>query len=235
LIMNFTIGGVVFVIPVYLQGVIGANPLMTGLALIPMSVGIFVMSFTAGKVATRFQARYILAAGFLAALAGSIYLSFIFNPQTTILNILPGVLFLGIGMGIVFPHSANVIFNVARGEQQPDASGVLNTGVNLGSALGTAILGVILILGSFGTLSAGAGYDLHPNFPEKHLNITAIDNYNYNLAVTGVITNQDDKKSNAMRDSFNVVSILLIVGLISSLLIPKKIHKPCEQGVTTHF
>ncbi|MGZ7159485.1 MAG: hypothetical protein ACXVHR_03365, partial [Methanobacterium sp.] len=59
--------------------------------------------------------------------------------------------------------------------------------------------------------------------------------YNYNLAVTGVITNQDDKKSNAMRDAFNVVSILLIVGLISSLLIPKKIHKPCEHGVTTHI
>ena len=77
LIMNFTIGGVVFVIPVYLQGVLGANPLITGLALIPMSIGIFFMSFTAGKVATRFQARYILATGFLSALAGSVYLSLI--------------------------------------------------------------------------------------------------------------------------------------------------------------
>lgn len=115
-----------------------------------MSVGIFLMSFTAGNISTRFQACYILTTGFLAALAGSIYLSFIFNPQTTFIDILPGVLFLGIGMGIVFPHSANVIFAVAKRAQQLDALGVLNTGINLGSSLGTAALGVILILGSFG-------------------------------------------------------------------------------------
>ena len=236
LIMNFTIGGVIFVIPVYLQGVLGANPLITGLALIPMSVGIFVMSFTAGKVSTRFQARYILATGFLAALAGSIYLSLIFGPQTTILNILPGVLFLGIGMGIVFPHSANVIFNVAKGEQQPDASGVLNTGVNLGSALGTAVLGVILILGSFGTLAAGTGYELPVKYSQSPTNSSEIGNYNSNLEITMPLApNSTDKKSNAMKDAFNVVSLFLIIGLICSLLMPKKIHKPCEHGVTTHI
>ncbi|MEN6553412.1 MAG: MFS transporter, partial [Methanobacterium sp.] len=79
LIMNFTIGGVTFVIPVFLQGVIGTNPLVTGLTLIPMSIGIFTMSFTAGKVSTRMQPRYILSIGFLASLAGSVYLSLIFS------------------------------------------------------------------------------------------------------------------------------------------------------------
>ncbi len=49
-------------------------------------------------------------------------------------------------MGIVFPHSANVIFSVARTYQQPDASGIMNTGINLGSSLGTAVLCVILIV-----------------------------------------------------------------------------------------
>jgi EmrB/QacA subfamily drug resistance transporter len=237
LIMNFTIGGVVFVIPVYLQGVIGANPLITGLALIPMSVGIFVMSFTAGKVSSRFHARYILATGFLSALAGSIYLSFIFSPATTILDILPGVLFLGIGMGIVFPHSANVIFAVAKRDQQPDASGVLNTGVNLGSSLGTAVLGVILILGSFGTLTAGSGYDLPAKYSNQQVNNHGLfEKLDLNLNVTGNnALSSNDKKSNAMKDAFNVVTAMLIFGLISSLLIPEKIHKPCEHGVTTHI
>ncbi len=237
LIMNFTIGGVVFVIPVYLQGVIGANPLITGLALIPMSIGIFVMSFTAGKVSSRFQARYILAVGFLAALIGSIYLSLIFSSQTTIIDILPGVLFLGIGMGIVFPHSANVIFAVARREQQPDASGVLNTGINLGSSLGTAVLGVILILGSFGTLATGAGYDLPAKYSGEQINNHGLfEKLDLNLKVTenGELSS-NEKKSNSMRDAFNVVTAMLIVGLISSLLIPEKIHKPREQGVTTHI
>ena len=153
LLMNFTIGGVLFIIPVYVQGVLGADPLTTGLTLIPMSVAIFIMSSAAGKLSTRIQPRYILALGSLASMAGSIYLSLIFTPTTTIVDMIPGIFLLGMGMGIVFPHSANVIFSVARPDQQPDASGIMNTGINLGSSLGTAVLGVILIIGSFSSMS----------------------------------------------------------------------------------
>ena len=152
LLMNFTIGGVLFIIPVYVQGVLGANPLTTGLSLIPMSVAIFIMSSAAGKLSTRIQPRYILALGSLASMVGSVYISLIFTQYTTILDLVPGIFLLGVGMGIVFPHSANVIFSVARTDQQPDASGIMNTGINLGSSLGTAILGVILIIGSFSSM-----------------------------------------------------------------------------------
>ena len=79
--MNFTIGGVLFIIPVYVQGVLGVDPLTTGLTLIPMSVAIFIMSSAAGKLSTRIQPRYILALGSLASMAGSIYLSLIFTPS----------------------------------------------------------------------------------------------------------------------------------------------------------
>lgn len=142
LIMNFTIGGVLFVIPVFIQLVLGTDPLTTGLSLIPMSLGIFALSLTAGKVSTRFPARIILSLGFLFSIAGSLYLSLIFSTYTTILDMMPGILLLGIGMGIVFPHSANVIFSVARRDQQPDASGVMNTGINLGSSRGRLLLGL---------------------------------------------------------------------------------------------
>ncbi len=237
LIMNFTIGGVTFVIPVFLQGVLGTTPLVTGLTLIPMSIGIFVMSFTAGKVSTRIQPRYILSIGFLASLAGSIYLSAIFSPSTTVIQIIPGVLFLGIGMGIVFPHSANIIFAVARRDQQPDASGILNTGINLGSSLGTAVLGVILILGSFGTL-VGAGYFLPVNYSYGQNNSHGWSEKSdaVNMPIpNGTGLTGDNQKSDAMKNSFNVVSALLIAGFICSLLIPRKPTKHEEHCVTTHI
>ncbi len=236
LIMNFTIGGVTFIIPVFLQGVIGTNPLVTGLTMIPMSIGIFTISFTAGKVSTHIQPRYILSIGFLASLAGSIYLTLIFSPSITVMEILPGVLFLGIGMGIVFPHSANIIFAVARRNQQPDASGVLNTGINLGSSLGTAALGVILILGSFGTL-AGAGYFLPVNYSgqnNSHGLFEKTDATNMSIP-NGTGLTGDNQKSDAMKNSFNVVSVLLIVGLMCSLLIPRKRIKHEEHCVTTYI
>lgn len=222
LIMNFIIGGLLFVIPVFIQLVLGVDPLTTGLALIPMSLGIFALSFTAGKVSSRFQARYILAVGFLAAMAGSIYLSLSFSTQTTILSMMPGILLLGIGMGLVFPHSANVIFAVARDDQQPDASGVMNTGINLGTALGTAVLGVILIIGGFSSLGVGqtdhaAGYQTQLKDIPGELGIGP-NSFN---AVAPTPTNI--KKINTMKFAFDVMTVILIVGLLCSLLIP--VHK----------
>ncbi len=239
LIMNFTIGGVIFAIPVYIQLVLGADPLTTGLSLIPLSLGIFTLSFTAGKVSTRLPARYILSLGFLSAIAGSIYLSIIFSPYTTILDMMPGILLLGIGMGIVFPHSANVIFAVARRDQQPDASGVMNTGINLGSALGTAVIGVILILGSFGSLESGSA-----SYPSgSHVNLQdipgklGIGNSSGLNEINTALKGDNSKKIKAMKDAFNVVTIVLLMGLISSLLIPprKKIPETDSGGVTTQI
>ena len=238
MIMNFTIGGVTFIIPVFLQGVIGTDPLVTGLTLIPMSIGIFTMSFTAGKVSTRVQPRYILSIGFLASLAGSIYLSLIFSPSTTVMDMIPGILFLGIGMGIVFPHSANIIFATARQDQQPDASGILNTGINLGSSLGTAVLGVILIIGSFGALGGGSMYELPAGNlygqNNVHGSFEKLDALNMPV-IRGTGLTGDHQKSNAMKDAFGVVTLLLIFGLICSLLIPRKPIKHEEHCVTTHI
>jgi MFS family permease len=203
-----------------------------------MSIGIFTMSFTAGKVSTRVQPRYILSIGFLASLAGSIYLSLIFSPSTTVIDMIPGILFLGIGMGIVFPHSANIIFATAREDQQPDASGILNTGINLGSSLGTAVLGVILILGSFGALGGGSMYDLDPNSSygqnSAHGSFEKIDALNMPV-IRGTGVTGDHQKSNAMKDAFGVVTLLLIIGLICSLFIPRKPIKHEEHCVTTHI
>ncbi len=239
LIMNFTIGGVLFVLPVFILIVLGADPLTTGISLIPMSLGIFTLSFTAGKVSTRIAARYILSIGFLASIAGSIYLTLVFSPYTTILDMMPGILLLGIGMGIVFPHSANVVFSVARGDQQPDASGVLNTGINFGSALGTAVLGVILILGGFGSLTLNnGGYTSSSHVDLKDIpGKLGFGGSQSLIEINSGSLTSDIKKINTMKDCFNAVTIILLIGLLSSLLIPKpkKIPKPRAGGVTTHI
>jgi EmrB/QacA subfamily drug resistance transporter len=231
LLMNFTIGGVLFIIPVYVQGVLGADPLTTGLTLIPMSVAIFIMSSAAGKLSTRIQPRYILALGSLASMAGSIYLSLIFTPSTTILDMVPGIFLLGIGMGIVFPHSANVIFSVARSDQQPDASGIMNTGINLGSSLGTAVLGVILIIGSFSGMSIVFNNQTTSSSEEQIIGIHQFfekiePNNPENINEKQIMASP--QKVQTMKFAFNIITIILIIGFLSSMLIPpqKRKHKP---------
>ncbi len=228
LIMNFTIGGVLFIIPVYVQGVLGADPLTTGLSLIPMSVAIFIMSSAAGKLSKRIQPRYILAIGSVAAMTGSIYLSLIFTTYTTILDMVPGIFLLGVGMGIVFPQSANVIFSVARSEQQPDASGIMNTGINLGSSLGTAVLGVILILGSFSGLSLVFNNQTTVSNEEQ---IIGVHQFFEKLEIEnpGDIDEKQRivpyQKVETMKFAFNIITIVLFIGLIVSLFIPRQKRK----------
>lgn len=237
LIMNFTIGGVLFVIPVYVQTVLGADPLTTGLTLIPMSVAIFILSSMAGKLSTRIQPKYILAIGSAAAMIGSIYLTLIFDPYTTIIDMIPGIFLLGVGMGIVFPHSANVIFAVAKRDQQPDASGIMNTGINLGSSLGTAILGIILILGSFSGMTFS---NVSSSSTEK---ITGVHQFFEKLEVeTPVDIDEKQKiinydKVRSMQTAFNVITIVLFIGFIISLMIPpqKRRRKPTIGGVSSHI
>ena len=213
-IMNFTIGGVLFIIPVYVQSDLGASPLTTGLTLIPMSVAIFIMSSLAGKLSTKIQARYMLAIGSLAAILGSVYLSLIFNPYTTIIDMIPGIFLLGVGMGIVFPHSANEIFFSAKHDQQPDASGIMNTGINLGLSLGTAILGLILILGGFSTV----GLAFNPSSPHNSQeNIIGVHTLFEKLEIEGP-GDIDEKqtavsiqKVNTMKNAFNIITLVLLI------------------------
>jgi EmrB/QacA subfamily drug resistance transporter len=240
LLMNFTIGGVLFIIPVYVQGVLGANPLTTGLSLIPMSIAIFIMSSAAGKLSTRIQPRYILALGSLTSMVGSVYISLIFTQYTTILDLVPGIFLLGVGMGIVFPHSANVIFSVARTDQQPDASGIMNTGINLGSSLGTAILGVILIIGSFSSMGLVFNNQTMGSSEEQimgvHQFFEKIEPEN-----PGDIDEKQRTVSNqqveTMKFAFNIITIVLFIGILSSLLIPpqKRKPKPALVSITSHI
>jgi EmrB/QacA subfamily drug resistance transporter len=240
LLMNFTIGGVLFIIPVYVQGVLGADPLTTGLSLIPMSVAIFIMSSAAGKLSTRIQPRYILALGSLASLAGSVYISSIFNQYTTILDLVPGIFLLGVGMGIVFPHSANVIFSVARTDQQPDASGIMNTGINLGSSLGTAVLGVILIVGSFSGIGLVFNNQTMSHSEEQIVGVHQFfekiepENPGDIDEKQKIVSNQQVE---TMKFAFNIITIVLFIGILSSLLIPpqKRKPKPALVGVTSHI
>ncbi len=239
-IMNFTIGGVLFVIPVYVQVELGADPLTTGLTLIPMSVAIFILSSLAGKLSTKIQPRYLLAIGAISGIIGSVYLTLIFSPYTTIIDMIPGIFLLGVGMGIVFPHSANVIFSVARDDQQPDASGIMNTGINLGSSLGTAVLGLMLILGGFGSMGLVLSQQ-STNTTQEH--ITSVHYLFEKLEYESpedIDENQrmiSSQKVNTMKNAFNVITFILIISLILSILIPpqKVKRKSSIEGVSSHI
>jgi MFS family permease len=143
-----------FIIPVFVQAVLGFSPIITGYILVAMFLPMFLVTFTTGNVSVRFQPRYIISTGFILAIVGSIYLISIFSLHTSFIEIALGLALLGLGVGIISPHLSNLAFLCIIQNKQPDASAIWNTNSNLNSSMGTAILGLILLMGTSNGLSA---------------------------------------------------------------------------------
>lgn len=152
-LLGLVTGGIRFIIPVFVQTVLGYSPITTGYTLVAMVIPMFLVTFTTGKVSVRFQPRYIISTGFILTLIGCIYLINVFRLHTGFIEIASGLALLGLGAGIISPHLSNLAFLCITQDKQPDASAIWNTNSNLNSSMGTAILGLILLMGTFNVLS----------------------------------------------------------------------------------
>ena len=147
------ISGIRFVIPVFVQTVLGYSALLTGYIFVAMAVPMFFVTFTTGKISVRFQPRYIISSGFIVCLTGSIYLISVFSANPSFLEITLGIALIGLGLGIIAPHGSNLAFSQISPDKQPDASAIRSTNSNLNTSVGTAIFGLILLMGTTNALS----------------------------------------------------------------------------------
>ena len=139
--------GFIFIFPLFYQIATGASGYDTGVILLPMSLAIFVFSIIGARFASWFEPKYVLLGGITLIGAGLAALRDVFSLTTTAHDILAGSLLLGIGLGIVLSQVTNLTLSSIRSERQTDASGLYNTTRQLGSSLGTAIIGLVLALG----------------------------------------------------------------------------------------
>ena len=147
------ISGIRFVIPVYVQSVLGYSALVTGYIFAAMALPMFIVTFTTGKISGRFQPRYIITMGFTVCLIGSIYLISVFSSHPSLLQIMLGIATIGLGLGIIAPHGSTYAFSDISHDKQPDASAIRSTNSNLNTSVGTAIFGLILLMGATNALN----------------------------------------------------------------------------------
>ncbi|MDD3985473.1 MAG: MFS transporter [Methanobacterium sp.] len=147
LIMQLALAGAVFVLPIFLQQVSGADAFTTGLVILPLTIGLLIFATASAKISNYIAPHYLVSIGFLLTLIGTFILRSQFNLDTQIFNLIPGTLFLGIGLGLALPITGNIILSSAGSDKQSDASGIMSMSSSFGSSMGTAIIGIILILG----------------------------------------------------------------------------------------
>jgi len=137
--------GSTFVIAVFLQTVRHFTAIQTGLALTPAIIGMLLTSSAAGKLAQKYSQKTLIVAGFATTIAGLSLLLLLSNAPSNILSAIPGLLLMGAGVGVMLTSSVNVVQSSFPEQDQGAISGLSRSISNLGSSLGTALVGSILV------------------------------------------------------------------------------------------
>ncbi len=137
--------GVSFVVSVFLQEVRGYSAIATGVVFTAATVGILVSSFAAPRLAKKYSQRALIVSGFVVALAGiGLLLGFV-HASSKVVAFVPGLLLIGVGVGVMLTPSVNVVQSSFPEALQGEISGLSRAVSNLGSTFGTAIAGTILV------------------------------------------------------------------------------------------
>ncbi len=169
---KFITAGFIFIFPLFYEIITGATAYETGIALLPMTLAIVVFSVLGARFASWFEPKYVLLVGIALTGAGLAVLRDVFSLTTTAHDIITGSLLFGIGLGIVLSQVTNLTLSSIRSDRQTDASGIYNTTRQLGSSLGTAIIGIVLALGFIHGLLAGQPLHLPPGQPLLSIGIS---------------------------------------------------------------
>ncbi|MEU3276950.1 MFS transporter [Streptomyces antibioticus] len=135
--------GLVFFLSQYLQLVQGRRPLEAGLAELPAAVGAVVAGLLAGRVARRYSVRAVVSGG-LAAIGLALAALTTVGQSTGYPVLGAALLAVGVGAGLSFTVTSDVILSSVPKEQAGAASAVSETAYELGAALGIAVLGSIV-------------------------------------------------------------------------------------------
>lgn len=139
--------GTAFVVSAFLQVVRGYNAIQTGVIFTAATAGILVSSLAAERLAKKHPQRTLIIAGFITTLAGIGVLLALAKGSPSTWAFAPGLLLIGLGLGTMLTPSVNVVQSAFPEERQGEISGLSRSVSNLGSALGTAIAGTILVSG----------------------------------------------------------------------------------------
>jgi MFS family permease len=137
--------GVSFVVAVFLQTVRGYNAIETGVIFTAATLGILASSLGAERFAKRRTQRTLILTGFITTAIGIGLLLGLFFAWKNIIAFVPGLLVIGLGIGVMLTPSVNVVQSSFPEALQGEISGLSRSISNLGSSFGTAIAGTILV------------------------------------------------------------------------------------------
>jgi MFS family permease len=137
--------GTFFVIPVYLQVVLGLDAFETGKRLLPLSVAMLVFALLGPRIAARRSPRTVAQAGLVAVSIGAVVMLATLDVKLNDAGFKTALALIGAGAGLLASQLGNVIMSSVAPTKTSEGGGLQGTAQNLGSSLGTAIIGAVLL------------------------------------------------------------------------------------------
>jgi len=184
-VLTLAMTGVMFCIPVFLQSVRQLDALHTGLMLAPMSAALFIVSPVAALLSRRFQPSRLIQVGVLIATVSLILLRAVLEVDMPLWHLVPVLAMYGIGMGLVMAQINNVTLSAVDVRQSGEAAGVSNTFRQVGSSLGSAAIGAVLLSALLGNLQQSIAADRTLPASARPSIERAIQNNSSELAFSG--------------------------------------------------
>ena len=234
LLSYIVMGGGLFSVSLFLQIVLELNAFNTGLVTLPLTVGLLIFAVAAPALSEKLNHKTLMALGSIISLIGCLLLSYQFRMDTTMFDLMPGMLVLGSGLGFIMALSTDIALINIPDKKQNNASGVVTTGQTLGESMGTALIGIILILGVMGGISNAV--DIYaPDYSSDEQFHQDIYDYFQKVGSTTEVKSENETVVNiadtvvqdAMEFVMIVTAILMAVIFVLTLrLNDKRIRKP---------
>jgi MFS family permease len=157
--------GTFFVIPVYLQVVLGLDAFETGKRLLPLSLAMLVFALLGPRLAARRSPRTVAQLGLVAVSIGALVMLGTLDVELHDTGFKIALVLIGAGAGLLASQLGNVIMSSVPPAKTNEGGGLQGTAQNLGSSLGTAIIGAVLLA----SLATGFGQRItdNPDIPAK--------------------------------------------------------------------
>jgi EmrB/QacA subfamily drug resistance transporter len=234
----FIQSGVFFTIPLFLSVVLELSALQTGVRLLPLSFALLVAAVGIPRLAPRASPRLIVRCGLLSMLAGTLVLISGLNPGADAGIVAIPMLLMGFGIGALASQLGAITVSAVSDHDSAEVGGIQNTVTNFGAALGTALVGAVLI----SSLSAGLLHGVQSNsaipasvkteasvklasgvpfISDTDLRRELADASVPQSTADAIVDENSTARLDALRDALWVVALFAVAALFFTGLVPK--------------
>lgn len=240
----FAIAALFFVVPVYLQTMLGRDALQTGVKILPLSVGLVLFSILGSWLTARRSARFIARGGQITMALGTLLVIASVGTDLRSAVFAAGMFVVGAGFGLLASQLGNVNMSAVEEKDTSEVGGLQGTFQNLGSSFGTAVAGsVFLLMLSSGFVSAVNDTENLPAADQQQI-ISTVDAAGVPIisadeartlvldaggspeSAQAVSQAYADSQIAALQQALFVVFGLLVLALLFSRHLPSRIPEP---------